>query len=574
MALLLIAGMAFLALIMYTVLFVGHRDRRLPPGPPTLPVIGNLHQIPTKGSYFAFTEWANKYGGIFSLKLGSGTAIVLTDRRLVKQLIDKKSSIYSNRPHSFVSHDLITGGDHILIAHYGKNWQNYRKYISQHFKEKMVEEDHLPVQNAEASQMLYDFLTAPENHMKHPKRYSNSIAMSTIWGVRTPTIDTPHMKRLYDMMERWSIVMEAGNTPPVELFPFLHYIPESWLGNWRKRASRVGDEMNALYGELLDQIYARREKSGSMNSFMDRVLDDEKKLDFTRHQLYFMGGTMMEGASDTSSAIILAGIQAMAKWPDVQKKAQAEIDSVVGPDRSPTWDDYAKLPYIAAVVKEAMRWRPVTPLAFPHCVDEGESFHTRLLLPAIRDRCLNCTIFYLLSVPSILTPRGAPKLTLPDDWIDGNFIPRNSIIFINVWGLHHSPSQFANPSVFDPAHYYTPNTPALPLASELALSPDPADRDHYGYGSGRRMCPGIHLAERNMWLAFAKLLWGFEFKSGKGEDGVRKEIDTDPKTAYSEGFLVCAREWNLEVVVRGKEREGTIRREFEEAKENIFSPFG
>ena len=84
--------------------------------------------------------------------------------------------------------------------------------------------------------------------------------------------------------------------------------------------------------------------------------------------------TMMEGASDTSSSIILAAVQAFCKWPEVQKKAWAEIDAVVGPDRSPTWDDYDRLPYVAATVKEAMRWRPVTPLAFPHCLtQDGKS---------------------------------------------------------------------------------------------------------------------------------------------------------------------------------------------------------
>lgn len=70
--------------LLYLVLFVGRRDKRLPHGPPTLPIIGNLHQIPKKGSYLKFTEWAQTYGGFYSLKLGPTTAVVLTDRRLVK----------------------------------------------------------------------------------------------------------------------------------------------------------------------------------------------------------------------------------------------------------------------------------------------------------------------------------------------------------------------------------------------------------------------------------------------------------------------------------------------------------
>lgn len=83
------------------------------------------------------------------------------------------------------------------------------------------------------------------------------------------------------------------------------------------------------------------------------------------------------------------------------------------------------------------------------------------------------------------------------------------------------------------------------------------------------MCPGIHLAERNMWLAFAKLLWAFEFRGENGPEG----IETDVGKAYSEGFLVCAREWGLKVKVRGEERRGTVEREFERAKTEIFANY-
>lgn len=99
----------------YIILFVGRREKNLPPGPPTIPVLGNIHQIPKKGAHFQFTKWAKQYGGIYSLKLGTGNAVVLTDRRLVKELVDKKSAIYSERPRSYVA-ELISGGDHILLV--------------------------------------------------------------------------------------------------------------------------------------------------------------------------------------------------------------------------------------------------------------------------------------------------------------------------------------------------------------------------------------------------------------------------------------------------------------------------
>ena len=148
-----------------------------------------------------FTEWAKKYGGLYSLKMGTGTAVVITDRRIVKEAIDKKSAKYSNRPNSYLI-DVITGGDHLLVMQYGQLWRTFRKLVHQHFMESMVEKSHVKVQNAEAVQMLHDFVVRPDQHMRHPKRYSNSITMSLVWGVRTPEIDTPHMTELYEMMVR------------------------------------------------------------------------------------------------------------------------------------------------------------------------------------------------------------------------------------------------------------------------------------------------------------------------------------------------------------------------------------
>ena len=124
-----------------------------------------------------FTEWAQQYGGIFSLKLGPSTAVVITDKGLVKALIDKKSSIYSNRPPSYVSHDLITRGDHLLVMQHGDKWRKFRKLIHQQFNEGRVETEHVTLVNAEATQMMRDFFVSPEGLMLHPKRFSNSIIM-------------------------------------------------------------------------------------------------------------------------------------------------------------------------------------------------------------------------------------------------------------------------------------------------------------------------------------------------------------------------------------------------------------
>jgi len=101
---------------------------------------------------------------------------VLTDRRLVKQLIDKKSNIYSQRPDSHVG-DLIAGGDHILIMQYSAQWREARRLIHQYFMESKAE-SYVDLVDAEAVQCLRDMCVHPEEFMLHPKRFSNSVIMS------------------------------------------------------------------------------------------------------------------------------------------------------------------------------------------------------------------------------------------------------------------------------------------------------------------------------------------------------------------------------------------------------------
>jgi cytochrome P450 len=390
--------------------------------------------------------------------------------------------------------------------------------------EQMVAKHHVEVVDAEAVQMLYDFVVEPEDHMRHPKRFTNSIVMSLVYGIRTPTINTAHMVKLYDVLEEWSQVMEAGNTPPLDIFPWLKWVPEQMLGMWRSRAKHVGKEMNALYSEWGDAVVERRKHSGRRDCFLDRVLDKEDKLEMDRRGIYFLCGTLMEGGSDTASAIIISFIHAMTKWPEVLRKAQAEVDAVVDEGRTPTWDDYAKLPYIAACMKEGHRWRPPAPLGFPHSLAE-------------------------------------------DDSVDGYKLPKGSNVFINAYGMHHDDKRFDNPDVFDPDHFkgYTA------LASELANG-DYDKRDHWGYGAGRRLCPGIHVAERSLFLAIAKLVWAFDIGPGRDVDGdiIEPEVGQD---AYSSGFLVCAQDFPCTVTLRSEERRTTIIREFEKAKAEVFCRF-
>lgn len=115
---------------------------------------------------------------MFSLKLGPGTVVVLTDRRLIKQLLDKKASTSSNRPVSLVAQQLITEGDHILMMDNTPRWRLMRKLIHQDLTESLCDRVHSNLQQAESVQLLSDILENSEQWPTHLKRFSNSIIMS------------------------------------------------------------------------------------------------------------------------------------------------------------------------------------------------------------------------------------------------------------------------------------------------------------------------------------------------------------------------------------------------------------
>jgi cytochrome P450 len=181
------------------------------------------------------------------------------------------------------------------------------------------------------------------------------------------------MRRLYKLMEEWSEIMETGATPPVDMFPWLKLLPQWLFNNYITRAKAIGVQMETLYVDILKKVIKRREDGNNKGTFMDKVLDSQEKHNLSGHQLAFIGGVLMEGGSDTTSSLTLAIVQALVQNPDVQRKAHAEIDAVVGHNRSPVWEDFERLPYINMIVKEGHRWRPILPLCFPHALGEGKA---------------------------------------------------------------------------------------------------------------------------------------------------------------------------------------------------------
>ncbi|KAK4051743.1 hypothetical protein OIO90_004567 [Microbotryomycetes sp. JL221] len=489
----------------------GKREPGLPPGPKTIPVLGNLHQMPLEHAHFQMTKWAKEYGPIFSLKLGNATMVVLTGASEVKELMDRRSATTSDRPPLHVANELITNGKHLLAMGYSARWRLVRKILHQYLTIRMCEEKHQFVQSAESTQMIWDVLNKPDDYYNRVRRYSTGVILSIVYGRRGPTWEGP-VSDIYSVMDPWSEIVETGATPPVDIFPFFKKLPD-FVSPWRKKALRVRQMELDLYGRMAQEVRDRRAKGINRGSLMDQVLDSQASgadplLD--DEQIAYVGGVLLEGGSDTTSSLTLSFILACCAFPEVLKKAQQEVDRVCGRDRMPDFDDFENLPYIRMCVKETQRWRPVVVMSFPHCTTKDESFRNYVL-------------------------------------------PKGTTLLCNTWGLHHDPERFPEPNKFMPERYKD-----FPLsAPEYAAMAGDDVRDHYGYGSGRRICVGLHIAERSMYLNIARLCWAFNIT----EDPAHPvNIDN-----YSPGFLIAPKAFKCKIVPRDDKVRSVVASELETA---------
>lgn len=105
-----VLGLMASTLLLWQLSKIGRRPSNYPPGPPTLPLIGNLHLMPKKHAHLQFQKWAEEYGPVYSIMFGPRVAIVLSSDVAVKDLLDKRSAIYSGRPEMYMGQDIMSGG--------------------------------------------------------------------------------------------------------------------------------------------------------------------------------------------------------------------------------------------------------------------------------------------------------------------------------------------------------------------------------------------------------------------------------------------------------------------------------
>lgn len=227
---------------------------------------------------------------------------------------------------------------------------------------------------------------------------------------------------------------------------------------------------------------------------------------------------MIEAGSETTSSTLNSAIKYLARYPEAQQKAHKELSSVIGDERSPTFEDEQDLPYIRATVKESLRIRPVANI-------------------------------------------GSPHYTTSDVVYKDYFIPKGTVVTINQYAIHYDPHLFADAAVFRPERYLH-----HPLrAGAYAAHADPYARDHFAFGGGRRICPGMHLAENSLFILLAKILWAFEIRAPLKTGGEEEDLDVSDN-AYEPGVNTLPKPYRIRFIPRSAKRLEVLEKEWAKAK--------
>lgn len=379
--------------------------------------------------------------------------------------------------------------------------------------------EYVPYQMLENKQMLYQLLEQPEDFLKHVRRYSNALTTMMVFGWRTPTYEDANMKQLFEGFSEFAEINQTGTAALVDFYPILRKLPDFLLPA-QKKAKRLHRQEKQLYLKHWLNAKDAIEKGVIQPCFCEGMAKAQNVEGFDDDQAAYISGTLLEAGSDTTSNTLYAFVQAMLLYPEAQKKAQHEIDKVVG-ERLPTMDDQSSLQYIRACMKETLRWMPTTILgAVPHAVNK-------------------------------------------DDEYMGYLIPKGAGVLNNVWAINMDPKRHPEPRRFEPERYIH-DTQSL---YDSAANSDGTKRDMFTFGAGRRICPGMHVAERSLFLGLSRILWAFTIEPVV--DSAMKKILPDQEK-LTQGFVCMPEEFRAKITPRSQTRAELVRREWHEAEKQFL----
>ncbi|KAK7343785.1 hypothetical protein VNO77_12817 [Canavalia gladiata] len=443
-----------------------HRKRNQAPGPTGLPIIGNLHQLGPK-PHCSLSSLAQTYGPIMSLRLGSVSVAVVSSPTAAQEIFQKNDQAFANRPipESVAAQPNVA--DTLAWAPADSRWRNRRRICTtqifttqrldllQHLRQRKVKQliEHLEKQGR--SRKVVDI---------------GELAFATMLNLVSNTVFSedlvdPEFESAGEFEELvWRIMEDAGKVNLSDYFPILKRLDLQGV----KRHVKVSYlRLHQIFDSLIRKRVRDRETSpgGAKGDFLDVLLDHCQQGDASDFSVESIKPLILDlfiAGSDTSGSTTEWAMAELLRNPEVMKKARKELIQVIGSSNEVKESDIPRLPYIQAIVKETLRLHPPVPLLLPYVAGH-------------------------------------------DVEVSGYTIHKGDQVLINAWSIGRNPQFWDAPMLFQPERF---------LRSKIDFKG--RDFEYLPFGSGRRICPGLPLANRMITLMLAAFVHSFEWELPQG----------------------------------------------------------
>ncbi|EIW84426.1 cytochrome P450 [Coniophora puteana RWD-64-598 SS2] len=394
--------------------------------------------------------------------------MVVNSERIAQELLDKRSRNYSDRIDMSYLIEQYGFGFITTFLHHNNSWRDHRRVLHQTLRTGAISA-YWPTLVRRASTLLQSLHTSREPWWEHIEMYAAAIVLGTVYDHELPVKpeDDPTYRAMVEGTDLIFFIGSLGMTALINAIPLVRYTPK-WFagGRWVNAAhclQSMGTMIDTPYNILQNRIVAGEAGACVMTEAL-AIFQGTTKLDDAEHVIKDACSTAYAAGKDTTGSTLLVFILAMVLHPHVQKTAQEELDMVVGTGRLPTFNDTPALPYLEAVLRETLRWRPVVPIGVPHTATN-------------------------------------------EDIYEGYRVPKGTAIIPNVWAISRDPEKYPSPDDFKPERF---------LDADGKLTNDTCE---FVFGFGRRICPGRHFAHAAVWIAMAQILATFTIEKAKDSSG-------------------------------------------------------
>ncbi|KAL1745589.1 cytochrome P450 [Schizophyllum fasciatum] len=437
----------------------------LPPGPPKSPIIGNIMYLATDKGWEAFHQWSKELDSELISLTGCGKTVVITNSFASTKGVFERTSA-GDRPQLMTLNELVGWKNSVIFSAFNDNWKRQRRQLHQIIGTRASSTRYDHMKEAAAAKFVLGLVEEPERLEEHCHTFAGDLILRMTYGYFSKGYD-PMIKMAEEITDGVSDFGAPGKWM-VDIFPWLRLIP-SWVPGtgWQQVVKERRDDLRKLVNEPYEWVQKEMDAGRAAPSFVSELLSEKGHSPDDIFSMKWSAGSLFAGGSHTTTWTIYAFMKMMCVHPEIQARAQAEVDRVIGRDRLPRVADREDCPYICACIAETLRWHVVLPQAVPH--------------------------------------------QAMDDIIYGDYvIPKGSIILPNLWALSRDEKEYPEPHTFNPERYLGENPQRSPL--------------DWVFGFGRRVCPGRLMAQESMFVVCASTLATMNI-SRKTKDGIPVPID-------------------------------------------------